>query len=58
MLYRFGVGHIFKWVGARRPMEKKLWKLGRCKVMEAFAMGRWGMQNKNRAWRGLNRLFQ
>ena len=57
MFHRFGMGRLFKWVGAGRQMEKKLWKLGCHKVMEAFAMGRWCVQNENRAWRGLNRLF-
>ena len=36
---------------------EKLWKLGRRKVMEAFAMGRLGVRNENRAWMGLNKLF-
>ena len=57
MFHRFGMGRLFKWVGAGRQMEKKLWKLGCHKVMEAFAMGRWCVQNENRAWKGLNRLF-
>ena len=48
MFHRFGVGRLFKWVGVGRPMEKKLWKLGRRKVMEAFTMGIWGVRNENR----------
>ena len=48
VFHRFGVGRLFKWVGARHQMEKKLWKLGRRKVMEAFTMGIWGVRNENR----------
>ena len=36
---------------------EKLWKLGRRKVIEAFAMGRCDVRNENKAWRGLNKLF-
>ena len=43
--------------GRKASNREKLWKLGRRKVMEAFIMGRWGVRNENRAWRGLNRLF-
>ena len=46
MFHRFGVGRLFKWVGVGCLMEKKLWKLGRRKVMESFAMGRWGVEMK------------
>ena len=36
---------------------EKLWKLGRRKMIATFAMSRWGVQNENRAWRGLIRLL-
>ena len=48
MFHKFGVDRLFKWVGTRRLMKKKLWKLGRRKVMEAFTMGIWGVRNENR----------
>ena len=43
--------------GRKASNREKLWKLGRRKVMEAFTMGRCGVRNENKAWRGLNRLF-
>ena len=35
--------------GRKASNGEKRWKFGRCKVMEAFAMGRWGVRNENRA---------
>ena len=49
MFHKFGVGHLFKWVVASHPMEKKRWKLGRRKVIEGFAMSRLGVRNENKA---------
>ena len=33
------------------------WKLGRRKVMEAFARSRWRVRNENKSWRALNRVL-
>ena len=44
-----GVGDTLQMGGRGASNGEKRWKFGRRKVIEAFAMGRWGVRNENRA---------
>ena len=49
-----GVGRLFKWLVAGRPLGRKLIR----KVVKGlFHNGEWGMRN-DRLWRSLNRIFK